>query len=509
MYDATVYFVKINETWAEIRCQDFDFVCLMRDHFSFFADGYRFHPAFKAKAWDGKIRMLQENGRIHLGLWHEVVMFCQRHNHPFKIDPQIQKFNLPAEKLQRFVDALDPRDEGDQIPPYEYQFAGIHRALEWQRALLLSPTSSGKSLIQYVLIQMYRKLLNDEKMLMVVPTVALVSQMADDFANYASHIEFEPYDHVHQISSGVDKNTNKQIIIGTYQSLAKYEADYFNQFKVLMVDEVHTATAKSIIYIVENCINAFWRVGLTGTFDECKTNLMTLKGLFGPVYEVITLKELMEFNRVAQLDVEVMVLEHLEKDRKFLRSAERKRKDGKKGKRKANYAEEIEFLVEHKGRNDYIINLAIKQEGNTVVMINKIEHGEYLYKRMKEEYPDRDIYLYTGATKASERVAIRDIMEQKENAIIIGSLGVLSTGISIKRLHNMVFAHPSKSRVKVLQSVGRLLRKSKHGNHVRMLDLVDDFTIGAYENYTYGHGQKRLEFYTQQQFNFKIVNIKM
>ena len=182
---------------------------------------------------------------------------------------------------------------------------------------------------------------------------------------------------------------------------------------------------------------------------------------------------------------------------------------GKAVRRKATYQEEIAEIVSNEKRNLHIMDFTANLEGNSIIMIKNIDHGENLYKWMTETYPTRDIYLYTGGTKKEERDQIRKIMEEKENAIIIGSIGVLSTGISIKRLHNLVFAHPSKSRIRVLQSIGRLLRKSKFGNVVTVYDLVDNFCVGAFVNYTYGHGQKRVDFYTEQQFNFIVNNLKM
>lgn len=511
-FDSTVYIVKRDNVYGQVVCADYDFVIQMREKFSYFADGYQFAPSYKNKMWSGKIHLLKESGQFHLGLWCELVKFCKAMNQPFKLDPQIRKFDLDRVKFQTYVEGLNVHSDGSQITPYDYQVDAAHKALEWQRCILLSPTSSGKSLIQYMLVRMYEKLLPNEQMLMVVPTVALVSQMRDDFNDYSSELSWDAMNETHGITGGVDKKTDKRIVISTYQSLAKVAPDYFHKFKAVMVDEVHTAKSKSIIRILENCKDASWKVGLTGTLDECKTNILTLTGLFGPIFEVISTKELMDMGSVAQLKVRVGLLKHIDKDCKILRSDERgpiDDKTKKPKKQKATYAEEIDFIVEHKERNKFLMRFTASLEGNSILMINKVEHGENLHKWMKEVYPDRDIFLYTGATKKDERDRIRKVMEVSENAIIIGSLGVLSTGISIKRLHNMVFAHPSKSRIKVLQSVGRLLRKSKFGNEVTMFDVVDDFCIGAYENYVFAHGQARVTFYDQQQFNYEVINIDL
>lgn len=511
-YDSTVYLIKASEVYGQIQCQDFDTIVALRDYFSFYADGYQFSPAFINRQWDGMIRLIDAGNQIRLGLCDMVREFCERYNIRFVADPKIQKFTLDKKVFNGFVDSLNVHAGGDSIDPYEYQVDAAHHALEQQRCLLLSPTSSGKSLIQYMLIRMYEKILPDQKMLIIVPTVGLVTQMTADFDDYSSEIEWDAYDKVHGIKAGVCKETNKHIIVSTYQSIMKLPVEYYHQFSAIMCDEVHVAKAKSIVRIMDNGINAHWRVGLTGTLDESKTNKLVLVGMFGPVYTVITTKELMDAGQVAQLRVKVALLKHKEKDCKFMRSAPRgpiEEATGKKKRLKATYKEEIDFIVENEARNRFIMKFAASLDGNSIIMVNMVEHGENLYRWMKEALPDRDIFLYTGSTKADEREAIRQLMEKSENAIIIGSLGVLSTGISIKRLHNLVFAHPSKSRVKVLQSVGRLLRLSKFGNLVNMFDLVDDFLIGAYTNYTYEHGQKRVGFYHDQQFDTQVFKVNL
>lgn len=512
MIDTTVYFKRLNNVYGQVICEDYDTVIDLREKFSFFVDGYRFMPTFKNKSWDGKVHMLDITGRIYLGLFNKVKEHCERFNIPFKLDPSMQKFSLDKQKFSGFIDKLDVHTDGVSIDPYQYQKDAAHFALENQRCILLSPTSSGKSLIQYILARMYERLEVGEQMLIVVPTVGLVTQMTKDFADYSSEIEWSADENIHGIRGGVSKDTDKKIVISTYQSLNKCNKSWFHKFKSVMVDEVHTATSKSIIRVLESCINCSWRVGLTGTLDECKTNKLTLMGLFGPIYEVIKTSELMEQGKVANLKINLALIKHPDTECKFLRSAPRgpiNPETDKQDRKQATYQEEIDHIVSSKERNKFIMRLAISLKGNTIIMINKVEHGENLYAWMQEAYPDRKIYLYTGSTDANEREVIRQAMEVEDGSIIIGSLGVLSTGISIKRLHNMVFAHPSKSRIKVLQSVGRLLRKSKFGNDVIMYDIVDNFSIGSYENYVYNHGQERVRFYNDQKFMLNVTEVEL
>lgn len=515
VFNLAVTVRKVDNIVMHISTEDFDFEMLMRDKFSFFADGYKFHPAFKSKYWDGKIYLLNVDGTMPIGLISEVVAFCERQNRTIFVDPSIRTNQLDKVRLNGFIDSLDVYAGGDKIDPYYYQKDAVHFALEQKRSILLSPTSSGKSLIQYILLRVYQQMTPGEKMLIIVPSIGLVTQMRGDFDDYASNIDWSVDEFITGIAKGKEVDDEKNIIISTFQSLSnpktKPDPSYFHQFKYVMVDECHTAKAKSIKYILDNSINAEYRVGLTGTLDGCKTNEMVLRGMFGNICNVIETRELMDQGKVANLNVNCILMKYPEETCKFLRSAPRGGSDdgGKQIRRKADYVEEINYITTSEVRNLYIMRLVASLPGNSILMINQIDHGENLFKWMKKVLPDRDIFLYNGSTDKDERERIRKLMEETENGIIIGSLGVLSTGISIKRLNNLVFAHPTKSRIKTLQSVGRLLRISKFGNEVKMYDIIDDFSIGGYVNYTLEHGRQRVQYYMDQRFvcNTTIVNL--
>ena len=216
----------------------FDTIINLREYFSFFADGYQFQPAFKNKQWDGKIRLIDPENRIRLGLWADVKDACEKFNIKFVLDPKIKSLNLNKEKFQGFVDNLNVHSGGEKIDPYDYQVDAAHFALEAQRCLLLSPTSSGKSLIQYILIRMYERILPNEKILIVVPTVGLVTQMQADFDDYSSEIEWSSSDSVHGIKAGVSKETDKHIVISTYQSLNKQSGSQVSKCHYPLFDNV-------------------------------------------------------------------------------------------------------------------------------------------------------------------------------------------------------------------------------------------------------------------------------
>lgn len=507
-----VYIEKLGNVKGRIHSDDPDTFIEISEHFSFMADGYRFHPAYKNKMWDGRVRMVTDWGEIPLGLWSDIVNYCESSGVEVTVDPRIASTSITDEMLSSIIANINPHIGGEAVKPYDYQVEALKHALEWRGSILLSPTSSGKSMIQYLFIRTLQ-MIGVKKVLLVVPTTNLVTQMKRDFTEY-SNGQWDVEANVHLNNKGVKgRDTDKFLTISTYQALTnkrtKPEPEWFEQFDGIQVDEVHTAKSKSVKYIVDNCTCAMWRLGLTGTLDDCDVHEYVLKGMFGILKDVIETHELMAEGKVANLKIKVGVINHSEADRKFLRSAPRPDDDGKTKRKKASYKEEIDFICSHSKRNLMIMRLAHKLSGNTIIMINESEHGENLHKWLQNALPDRPVYLFTGAVDPTQRDEISKIMETESNAIIVGSLGVLSTGISIKRLHNLITARPIKSKVKVLQSIGRLLRLSKFGNDVTLYDIVDDFTIGAYTNYTYEHGQIRIGYYNQQKFDVEVSEIEL
>jgi len=512
MSNLSVVIRKINESKVQIESDDFDFVLMLREKFSFMADNYRFHPAFKNRQWDGRLYLMTVDGVLPLGLYIRVIEACKQQNKQFFVDPAITALTLDKNRLGSFIESLSVCSGGEQITPYDYQVKATHHALEQQRCILLSPTSSGKSLVIYMLIRVYMKMYPNERFLIMVPSVGLVTQLHSDFKDYSSDIDWNPDDYITKMSKG-ELEEDKQIVLTTYQSMSnkktKPSNSFFEEFKVIINDEVHLAAAKSLTEIINKSVNATVRIGLTGTLAESKSNEMSLVGLFGEVSEVITTKELMDNNTVANLVIQAQILKYPEQECKFLRSAVRcVDENGNNVRKKADYIEELKYITEHEVRNQYIVDLADSLSGNTIIMINRIEHGEILFRMLKEQ-TDRKVYLYNGSVDKETREEIRQALELEDGSIIVGSIGTISTGISIKRLNNLILGYGNKSKVQVLQSVGRLLRLSKFSNEVTFYDLVDDYCIGAYKNYAYVHGINRTEYYNQQQMVMQIKHINL
>ena len=425
----------------------------LSDYFSFFVPGYKFMPAFKAKVWDGKIRLYNSmNGELSSGLYVYVIKFCAERK--YSMDTIETAYGLPAvldeineDHLLEFYHLLNM-----PYTPREYQHDAVMIGLRRKNAILLSPTGSGKSLIMYILMR-YILATCKNKILIIVPTTSLVEQLYKDVSDYGYDADAK----VHRIYSGKDKDTNKRVIISTWQ--AKY------------------------------------RFGLTGTLDGTQTHKLVLEGLFGPVYQVTKTKTLQDAGDLAQLKITMLMLKY----------ADETRLDNTNN----DYQKEIEFIIKHEGRNKFIRNLALNQKGNTLVLYLRVEgHGKPLFDMIQAKASEgRKVFFVSGDVDAKVRETIRGIVETQSDAIIVASLGTFSTGINIRNLHNIVFASPSKSQIKVLQSIGRGLRKSDNDTTTQLFDIADDLHWKAKKNFTLLHSAERVKIYHKEQFDYKIVQV--
>ncbi len=477
----------------------------LRDHFSYFVPGYEWMPKFRAKAWDGKIKLFDYNsGTLPAGLYSKLVDFCKVRDYRIELEespaglPGVKEKINPKE-VWDFIQGLNLHSKGKKIEVRDYQFNAICKALEDKRILLLSPTGSGKSLIIYILLRWIAEERSD-KLLVIVPTTQLVDQMYSDFEDYSSHDDsFRAADWCHRIYAGQAKtNVHERIFISTWQSIYKLPRTWFCQFGCIIGDEAHTFTSSSLTTSMDKAWNAKYRIGTTGTLDGTKTHELVLEGVFGPVFRVTTTKKLQDEDTLAQLSISMLELVYPEETRQLFE--------------KVKYQHEIDWIVRNEIRNRFIKNLALDQKGNTLIMFQFVQkHGKVLYELIRQAAgPDRKVFFVAGEVDKADREAIRKIVETETNAIIIASLGVFSTGVNIRNLHNIIFGSPSKSQIKILQSIGRGLRKSDNGWTTLLYDIVDNLTYSGRENYAFRHGRERKRIYNSEQFNVKYykVNVK-
>ena len=494
---------KKNEATAYVECEP-SVGRELSEFFTFYAPGYKFMPAYKNKMWDGKIRLYDGHKKtLPIGLTAYLSEFADAREYNIQYESN-ERYGLPQTQSEvdiSFMDNIKLSTKGNIITPYDYQLNAVQYALTRHRGVLLSPTASGKSLIIYLMIRWYLQNC-DKDVIIIVPTTSLVEQMYSDFIDYAQYDDFDVETITHKIYSGKDKFTkNNRIVVTTWQSIYKLQTPWFERFGMVVGDEAHNFKAKSLTAIMNKCTEAKYRIGTTGTLDGSQVHQLVLEGLFGPIHKVITTKELMQQDTIAQLDITVLVLKYMDEYRK--------------GMVKKKYQDEIDFIVGHQPRNNFIRNLAIDQDGNTLILYNYVEkHGKPLYNLIKDKLDSnprvqRKVFFVSGATDVDARENIRSITEKETDAIIVASLGTFSTGINIRNLHNIVFASPSKSQIKVLQSIGRGLRKADNERATSLFDIADDLQWKRNKNYTLEHAAVRISMYTKEHFNYKIYEVDL
>ena len=478
---------KLNEAYIKVECEK-SISQELSSYFSFRVPGYQFVPAYKNKLWDGFIRLYDlRTNQIYHGLVPYVEKFCAERNYTSEINSEIsitESFSL-VEAVD-FVRTLNlPHEIRD------YQLNAFVQAVRNRRILLLSPTASGKSLILYVILRWLQE--SDYKRgLLIVPTTSLVEQMYTDFKSYG----YDSEEYCHRQYSGKEKHTNKLLTITTWQSIYKNDADYFEQFDFVMGDEAHQFKAKSLTTILSGCTNAKYRIGTTGTLDGTQTHRLVLEGLFGPVYKATTTSELIDKGQLASFKIKCLILKHNEAVCKQARDWD--------------YNTEIDYIVQNPARNEFIRNLALSLNGNTLILFQFVEkHGKDLYTIIKDSVKDRHVFFVFGGTDVEVRESVRAITEKERDAIIVASYGTFSTGVNIRNLHNIIFASPSKSRIRNLQSIGRGLRKGDNKEEAVLFDIADDFRIGKFVNYTLKHFIERVKIYDDEKFNYKFYNIEL
>jgi len=484
---ANVVIGKANEVFLQINAEP-HIEYELRDHFTFEVEGAKFMPQYRKRQWNGEIHLFDlRTKRIYIGLLDKIISFCKRHDYTYKfVDNEYYGSPFEINEGISHQGVKDYIKSITKLKARDYQIEGVYDALRHNRKLLLSPTASGKSLMIYSLVRYYVD--KGEKTLLVVPTTSLVEQMYKDFQDYGWNAE----SYCHRIYAGKEKTNEFPVTITTWQSVYKLERKFFEDYSVVIGDEAHLFKSKSLISIMTKLHHAKYRFGFTGTLDGTQTHKWVLEGLFGPTYKVTRTDELMKEGHLSKLDIQCLVLKH--PPQKF-----------------ETYQDEIEYLISHEQRNRFITNLTLDLKGNSLVLYSRVEtHGKILYELINNnKRDDRKVFFVHGGVDAEQRELIREITEKENNAIIVASYGTFSTGINIRNLHNVIFASPSKSRIRNLQSIGRVLRKGVNKVKAILYDIADDCTKNSRKNYTLNHLIERIKIYNEENFNYEIITIQL
>ena len=498
---------RVDHNHVRVDC-DLSILQELSEAFTFKVKGAEFMPAYRSRMWDGKIRLLNMVTRqIYAGLTQRVIDTCIERGYEVDLAFDATQAEFSAKEATAFIESLR-LPEKIELRDYQINKAFIY-AVRNKRCVLLSPTASGKSLIIYLLMRYY-----NAKTLIIVPTISLVHQLAGDFKDYGYCSDSGPESGdlvgssygrdsdegrgwtrgVHKIFAGQDRETEAQVVVTTWQTAVKLPKEWFRQFQVVIGDEAHHFHSKSLASVMGKLDHCEYRIGTTGTLDGAINHEWTIEGMFGKTHRVITTAELMKQNYVSKLKIKCIVLAHSDEDRKFIKDK--------------TYQEEMDFLVSCNPRNRFIKNLAVSLEGNTLILFQYVEkHGKILHDMLKDE--NRKVFFVHGGVEGEEREEIRHIVAKESDAIIVASYGTFSTGINIPSISNLIFASPSKSKIRNLQSIGRVLRLSEGKTHATLYDISDDLSWKSKQNYTLQHFAERVKIYNDEEFEYKLYNVRL
>ena len=462
---------KVDECFMKVHCDD-GLARDLYDFFSFTVPNAKFMPSYRNKYWDGKVRLFSiKTRKIYIGLLPYVDEFCRERGFDFGGIEDVIGEKTDAKDLEEFATNLNL-----PLVPRDYQLESFMTAIKYGRQLLLSPTASGKSLIIYMLARYYNK-----KTVIIVPTTSLVEQMAKDFVDYGYE---EPICKIYHGQEVFDA----PITITTWQSFSKAPKKVMQTFDMVVGDEAHLFKATTLKGILEKMKSTAIRIGTTGTLDGSEVHRLQLEGLFGPVKKVVSSSELMEKGTIAQINIDCVILCHTKM-------------------KKMTYQEEMDYLVSNEKRNMFILNLVKSLKGNTLVLFQFVEkHGVKLFDMMSNADMGGNLHYVYGGTDTEDRELVREIVEKNKEDTILASYGTFSTGINIKRIDNIVFASPSKSRIRNLQSIGRGLRKVEGKDSMRLFDIADDL---GYQNYTLAHLKERINTYNEENFPYELKQFEL
>jgi superfamily II DNA or RNA helicase len=507
----TIY--KINESFIKLEGYSYDQGQQISDEFSYRVNGFQFMRLYKEGFWDGRIRLFSAHtGKMNIGLLYKLKKYLKKCKIPFKVSKALRLIDMSKYSKDFIENYFDDTINWDYSLRPD-QTNAIYNALKYNKMVIESPTGSGKSLMLFMIEEMLKDYDANSKTLLIVPRSGLVEQMRSDFIDYAKN--YTDYDeNLHMIYSGKEKDTDKNLIISTWQSLQNMPVKYFHQFDNLIIDEAHGINQKSkeVKKIVENCINAPFKIGDTGTVDDMELNKMLLEGLFGPIYKVSSTQDLIKKGILSTLDIKMILLNYSDQDRKKcanFRDISTSLK-GRKKYRPMNYHEEVQFIRDSDLRLDKIIQLVkdINKEQNTLILFKSLEYGKKIYERLCNE-TNKKVFYIAGATNVTVREEVRKYSENNSNIVIVASAGVFSVGINIKKLHNIMIVSSIKSKIRLLQSIGRSLRIHDTKEVATLIDIVDNLTWNKRKNYTMEHCLERIKIYDREKFKYNVKEINL
>ena len=468
-----------------------------------------FHPLVKKKIWDGSINFIDKRGpfwKIPVGLWSEVLEIGKEYKYEFHIEG-IERLFLTDLKLEDFKAWVDEFFADSDIEPRDYQIEAAWKIVKFRYSVSEIATSSGKTLISFMIFAFLKSQGYIRKFLMIVPSTNLVIQGTEDFEDYGID---KIGSKIQQIGGGSKMREGCDVVIGTFQSLVKKDKEYFEEFDAVFIDEAHHTNSTSIKKIMSNCMHTGWRFGLTGTLTKRgSADHLTIQQYLGPVLVEISPDFLFRNNYATPVAIKVVILDWLSPEYKDKLAEIKSSSEKMEGNDLYNL--ERKLVISNKARLNYIVDFINKTSKNSLVLFQSVkdEYGRNIWNGIRETNATKEAFYVDGDTNEQLREEYKSRMETGENKVLIATYGTFSTGISINNLHNIFLVESYKSEVLIKQSLGRGMRKMEGKEKVNIIDFVDDFSTAGYKNYLMKHSEARIAIYRNENFDYKIFRITL
>lgn len=486
---------KSNDSFAQLHCSEV-INHEINNLFSAFAPGYRFNPRYKHHLWDGKTRVYSPITQLlPIGLVSNLINWCEKKGYSYKL-----------ENFDDFKDEIDYEELRTEVNSYikkfdirEYQLRAVYEALTNKKGILLSCTGSGKSLMIYCIFRYLLKNKHLKRTLLIVPNTSLVEQMYSDFKDYG----WDDIDNYVELLYSGKKPTHKlPILISTWQSLEKLEKDFFEDYRCVLVDECQGVKANVVSRILKSSYNADYKIGTTGTLPKEMSDQLIINSVIGNVVFELKSSELIDQGFLTKMNVAGIFLKYPEE---FVQA----NKD-------RTYPEEVKMVEEYENRNSVLKFILdhTKVTDNILILVTHKAHLQSVVDYLIANYPNRKTSVISGDVKTKVREDIRTGIENEEGSVIVATYKTMSAGVNIPKLHAVMLYSNSKSRIQVLQSIGRGLRLHQTKNKVIIYDIIDDLSYKTRtgkikKNYCMQHYDERLEFYNEQEFPVITTNLKI
>jgi superfamily II DNA or RNA helicase len=497
---------KVNESFLKVYSDDYSLLKSINEYFSFFAENYKFMPNYKNEYWNGKIKLFDLTScLLPLGLYSNLTKFLNDNGYKFEKNTNYNKIQISNENIIDFI-----KNQNKKIKPRIYQLKGLLISLKENKCIIQLPTGSGKSYLIFLYIKylLENYIQDDDKILLIVPQKSIVFQMRDEFINYDN--EFK--DLIYTIIAGCKKYSPKPIHISTWQSVYKLESEHFENYKVVIVDECHHAKAKSIETILKKCINATFRLGVTATINNNNYKII-LRAHFGNIYELEKTKKLIDQKFLSPLSVYNFILKYPLETRLNIAALNHRDFNG-----------ELKIALANKKRHETILKIISKIDKNCLVLFKRIAYGKKLYENLKALLPEKTIYYIDGQIDVHIREEIRKNLENENGIILIATNLIFSQSVNIRNLHYIVITMFNKSKIAVMQTIGRGLRPHHDKEKLKVIDFIDDMQVNAKEkkenetpeiplttcrNILLQHFYDRIKIYKEEKYDYKIKRINL